>query len=310
MEYEPLSSEPLGVFDTILGPPFDRIVMDFLGKEWCFCFKLVSKKANELTMKHWPSATPHGAKDSWVTRRGTFLMTAKLCEYAVNEMGLDVQNTFSYSKRWLGRMCDVAARYGFLEGMKWLRHPDQNCAWGPFTLMAAAQNNHLHLIQWARSQDPPCPWDDNVCSAAVSNLPILKWLRAQDPPCPWSCWTCYQAIMHDRFETLQWLRDQFPPCPWNQDCSFVAVRDSGTRSGFKYLSYLLAGPNPCPCDSWTSFICATESSTTEYGDGLKKLKLLRSVGCPWNKKHILNSPMVDRAIKYWVRDQPDDDDKA
>ena len=49
--------------------------------------------------------------------------------------------------------CRLAAKYGNLEALQWLRSHD--CRWNGYVCREAAGEGHLHILQWARSQAPP-----------------------------------------------------------------------------------------------------------------------------------------------------------
>ena len=89
--------------------------------------------------------------------------------------------------------CRLAAKFGNLAALQWLRSRD--CRWDSGACIEAAAGGHVHILHWARSQTPPCSWDEGLCGAAAANgqLDVLQWLRAQTPPCPWNELTCGRA---------------------------------------------------------------------------------------------------------------------
>ena len=121
--------------------------------------------------------------------------------------------------------CALAAKYGNLEALQWLRSHD--CRWDSDVCTEAAAGGHLHILHWARSQSPPCPWNEWVCTMAAMNgqLDVLQWLRSQIPPCPWNRVACAWAVVNGHLEVLQWLRSQTPPCPWNLEHCLRLARE-------------------------------------------------------------------------------------
>jgi hypothetical protein len=100
-----------------------------------------------------------------------------------------------------------ACEYGNLDCVKLLRL-NYDCEWDSWSILHAAQNCHLHVLQWLRSQDPPCPWDDLTCACAAANghLHVLQWLRSQDPPCPWDREICrLRADSEGHLHIVQWI---------------------------------------------------------------------------------------------------------
>ena len=111
-------------------------------------------------------------------------------------------------------ICDIAAKCGNLESLKWALSQNPPYKLSKLTPAIAAGNNNLHIIKWLRSQDPPCPWDSKICSFAALNgyLHIIQWARSQNPPCPWNENTCEYAAENGHLNIIQWVRSQDPPC--------------------------------------------------------------------------------------------------
>jgi hypothetical protein len=100
--------------------------------------------------------------------------------------------------------CDVAAKFGQLEVLRYLYH-DVGCILWEGTCASAARAGRLECLEWLREEG--CPWDSTVfCGAAIgSHLQVMKWLRTQG--CPWNTWTWNCALAKNDPEVLQWLRD-------------------------------------------------------------------------------------------------------
>jgi hypothetical protein len=119
----------------------------------------------------------------------------------MNSLTADQVGTYGEDKKKTKKavlsICDLAAKSGDLEKLKWaikeLKVPvDENMS------LAASAGGSLEVLQWLRSQNPPCPWNAGVCSGAAENgqMHVLRWLRAQDPPCPWDERVCANASLH------------------------------------------------------------------------------------------------------------------
>ena len=80
------------------------------------------------------------------------------------------------------KLCDICAKEGQLESLKWAR--EHGCDWGSGTCSAAAEAGHLHILQWAREHG--CAWDSYTCKAAAGagHLHILQWAREHG--CAWT----------------------------------------------------------------------------------------------------------------------------
>ena len=178
-----------------------------------------------------------------------------------------------YKRLCNSEMCNVAASYGHLDVLKWLRSQDPPCPWSDLTCSLAAANGHLHVLKWLRSQDPPCPWDVWACAEAAKKgrLDMLKFLRSQDPPCPWSEWTCAEAAMNGHLDVLKWLRSQDPPRPWGVNTCSVAT----IHGRLDLLKWLRSQDPPCPWDEKTCQGAA-------FNGHLDVLKWLIDNGCPYD----------------------------
>jgi hypothetical protein len=111
---------------------------------------------------------------------------------------------------WNTRICEKAAKHGFLEMLQWARA--NGCSWDKRTCAGAAQNGNLELLQWARANG--CPWDECTCfyAAVYGHLEILRWARANG--CPWHKDTCAIAAQNGHLKILQWARAN--GCPWDK----------------------------------------------------------------------------------------------
>ena len=83
---------------------------------------------------------------------------------------------------WYYTVCDVAARAGKLETLRYLR--DAGAPWTERTCRHAAENGHLDVLRWARAADPPCPWTSMTVYEAIENnqTATLEWAIAHGAP--------------------------------------------------------------------------------------------------------------------------------
>ena len=105
--------------------------------------------------------------------------------------------------------------------------------------LIAAKYGYLNIIKWLRAQNPPCPWSHETCSVAASHgqFEVLQWLRTQDPPCPWSPDVFNGVVLSCNIEMLQWLITQNPPCPYD-NMIFEIANDNGNLQVLELLEYL------------------------------------------------------------------------
>ena len=152
-------------------------------------------------------------------------------------------------------LCEEAAKNGDLEMLILLR-TEYECPWDTMTCNLAAKHGHLNIIKWARNQNPPCPWSRSTCHYAAKNghLHVLEWVRSQDPPCDWNEETCALAGENGHLDVLKWLRSQEPPCPWNE----TLCQKAAENGQFYIIQMALDSKPPCPCDG-TSFINAAQN---------------------------------------------------
>ena len=109
---------------------------------------------------------------------------------------------------WNELVCHVAAKFGQLRALEWLRSHDPPCPWNAFTFAAVAgRNGCVVLMDWLLAQG--CPWDEMACASAArnGNLIALQWLRLNQ--CPWDENECAtEAENNCHTETLGWIRTQ------------------------------------------------------------------------------------------------------
>ena len=130
-----------------------------------------------------------------------------------------------------GRLCAVAAQYGRLDVLVWLR--GNGCPWDCTVTAQAAYHGHLDLLKWAlRNGSGECGLDATVCNSAAAGGKIHVLMYAmqhfgnpfenfdiegnlqKDPPViqKWNTSTCAAAAAFNRLDTLVFLRENGCPC--------------------------------------------------------------------------------------------------
>ena len=228
-----------------------------------------------------------------MTRVACFSQSMSLCVYGRDVMGIDMNSL---------KVMNEAARYGLLEGVKWLnmlkcRHASSTpiCTTTSTatvcdlcdhrTLNAAAKGGHLAVLQWIKSCNPSLPWDpldqfvdDGLCAVAALNghLHVIQWARAQDPPAPWNESTCFCAASHNHIHVLQWARAQ--GCPWDEQ---TCARSAGSGH-LDIIQWARAQDPPAPWDTSTCFCAASHNH-------IHVLQWARAQGCPWDERTCLHA---------------------
>ena len=136
-------------------------------------------------------------------------------------------------------VCNLAARGGHLEVLKWARANE--CPWDDYMCAEAASGGHLEVLQWLRAEK--CPWDKRTCkfAAECGHLEVLQWARANG--CLWNAQTCACAARGGKLVVLQWARAN--GAPWDeQTCAFAA-------GGGQLEALQWARANGCPWDMMT-----------------------------------------------------------
>ena len=133
----------------------------------------------------------------------------KLLEVTIDKGHLPLLEELMSMESLQNKVCDMAARAGKLEVLKFARA--KGYSFGEFTCVEAAIGGQLEVLKWLHEQG--CPWDKMTCSfaAAGGNLEVLKWLREQG--CPWDEDTCSYAARGGHLEVLIWAR--LHECAWD-----------------------------------------------------------------------------------------------
>jgi hypothetical protein len=126
----------------------------------------------------------------------------------------------------------IAVRGGTAEALQFLH--TQGYGWSISTCAVAAKYGHLHLLQWLREKEQSCPWDKSTCAMAAwgGYLRILQWARENG--CSWSSCTCNQAASQGHLHVLQWAHEN--GCDWMwSTCSEAA--ESGHLHILQYAPF-------------------------------------------------------------------------
>ena len=173
--------------------------------------------------------------------------------------------------RFKDRLCDICAKTGQLESLKWAR--SKGCPWtepDPWssnkgTCSVAARAGHLHILQWAREHG--CDWDSSICTAAAGAgyLHILQWARENG--CDWNSSTCSAAAGGGHLYIIQWAREN--GCDWDSNTCRAAA--------FAGHLHILQWAQEHGCE-WDSYTCSAAAGAGH----LHILQWARENGCVWN----------------------------
>jgi hypothetical protein len=199
------------------------------------------------------------------------------------------------------RACNVAARFGRLEVLQYLK--EQGCHWSKETCTLAAVGGHLLLLQWMRTTTDRwgrCPWDEQTCVSAVfhGHLHILQWARANG--CNFSKRTGLAAVFAGNLHILQWAIAN--GCDWDMNTCTEAAK----QGHLHILQWARA--NGCDWNEWTCLYAAQKGH-------LHILQWAIANGCEWDVQGCTDfaHSKGHRAVVEWIdtvniRDTDDDDD--
>jgi hypothetical protein len=202
---------------------------------------------------------------------------------------------------WDENTCVAAAKYGHLETLKWLI--SQGCIWDYLTYSSAAENGHIEILEWLMDYEKANPESDNFSepdflysnisryAAKGGQIKTLMWIKSKDPHRPWDIETCSNAASQGQIGTLMWLRSQNPPCPWDETtCSAAAYNGK-----IETLEWLRSQNPPCPWSEETCMLAA------ENGQ-IETLEWLRLNGCPWDATSYYSPASVGNLeMLIWLR---------
>lgn len=176
-------------------------------------------------------------------------------------------------------ICIDAAEGGNLKTLKWLI-TNQKCPVSKGVCNAAAEYNHLHILQWLHRRsrrstediNNNCPWSDETvnCSAKGQNLEILKWLIFNG--CPVNLpKLCRAAAIGGSIEILEWIHQELVVVADNHN-----NHNNNENNEDDDIHFF-----------WTEQVC---TDAARVGN-LQALKWLRNptIRCPWNEKACISA---------------------
>ena len=100
--------------------------------------------------------------------------------------------------------CNEAADTGNLALVRWLREV-KKFDWNDWTINAAAEKGHLHIVTYCMEQKCPCSRLACACAAESGHLDVLKYLHENGVP--WDYKTCAFARENNHLECLVYALD-------------------------------------------------------------------------------------------------------
>ena len=93
--------------------------------------------------------------------------------------------------------CSYAVRHGKLPALEFL--VSQGCHLRSNSCLIAAGYGKLNILQWLRLGEHPCVWDRSVIQAAIArgHLNILQWICNQEDPVVKYCFGCNRIPVDD-----------------------------------------------------------------------------------------------------------------
>ena len=111
--------------------------------------------------------------------------------------------------------CAVAAAFGQLEVLKWLRTEEASADWDNACALAA-MHGHLEVLKWLR-EEASANWDKETTwhAAREGPLELLQWVVEHG--CPWGGTHLFSAAYAGRADVVEWavergLPDQMIVC--------------------------------------------------------------------------------------------------
>jgi len=108
------------------------------------------------------------------------------CSYLTDDECMYINNEWTKFNK--NEVCNIAAKNGWLDLLKWARHSSltfgNGCEWNSKVCRYAAWNGHLEVIKWAIQNG--CEWNSKVlCRYAAQNghLEVLKWAKLNGCKC-------------------------------------------------------------------------------------------------------------------------------
>jgi hypothetical protein len=207
-------------------------------------------------------------------------------------VNLDLVKQF-YNEIPHDNLCDIAAKYGKIETLQWLRTRYPPCPWGTKTCVTAVKYRHIETLKWLKLQK--CPWNIKICAieaAKTGQIEILEWLISQKQPFPRNKKICEAAAKTGQIKTLIWLKSKGFPF-------YEVVCNAAAENGqVETLMWLRSQDPPCP---WNINICTYAASK---GGHIETLSWLKSQGCNFDE-NTCNFAALNGHIEtlIWLRSQ-------
>ncbi len=169
---------------------------------------------------------------------------------------------------WSTITCDIAAKNGHLDVLKWLRDPNTRpdgsiCPWTHSACDLAAINGHFEVFKWlwdpnTRADKSICGCSPKICVMMVEHgrsgiLPILKWMRAKGVFGFNLAKINDTAVQNGNVDVLKWINGEM--CPWTPNACLLAAT-SGDKNVCKWL-----------CDPGNHELCKKRGRCGWVGDG-------------------------------------------
>ncbi|GFH53330.1 hypothetical protein CTEN210_09806 [Chaetoceros tenuissimus] len=194
------------------------------------------------------------------------------------------------------QLINFAAQSGNVELVKYLR--SKEIPWHEETFCNAASSGNIVMLQYLLEKG--CPHDDpeiysrlieTVCSEKT--LEMLQWLHEHNVS--WNEKTCSVLAEKGNLKALKYVRSN--SCAWNEQCVIGAIKSRNDD----ILNYCLE--NRCPMGN--SDVCRFAMDDPDQDRALRKLKFLRSKGCPWDGQKCAYNAARHGNIKAlkWMRAQ-------
>lgn len=165
-----------------------------------------------------------------------------ICLYKICESYLDSSECIYYCNNWnqfpKNEVCNIAAKYGWLDLIKWARESFENDnIWDRYTCVYAAYNGHLEVLKYLHTNG--CKWNVWTCDHAALNGHLEVLIYAHKNGCTWDNWTCNNAAINGHLEVLKYAHEN--GCTWDYLVCYYAARNNNKEIS-KYVC-----ENGCVC---------------------------------------------------------------
>ena len=113
-----------------------------------------------------------------------------------------------------------AAKYGYLDIIKWLRSIDVE--WNENVMRGAAWGGHTEIIRYLKSEGALMNEDACAHAADEGHLEALQALREGPNPCPWDRRAFELAVLENHLDIARWLFEN--NAPMNESDKTIYIR--------------------------------------------------------------------------------------